>query len=95
MAEVDERYAAAYLERVKAVKALANSSEKTVTAAKAKAWEDEDFVDAHDKHQEAHAYRKLVQVRYDNAERSSGLLSRELTRRVNRTSREDRVDRWG
>lgn len=95
MAEVDERSADAYLARVKAIKALANSTEKTVTAAKARAWEDEDFVTAHDTFQEAHAYRKLVQVRYENAERSSGLLSRELTRRVNRTSREDRVDRWG
>lgn len=95
VAEVDERSADAYLARVKAIKALANSTEKTVTAAKARAWEDEDFVTAHDTFQEAHAYRKLVQVRYENAERSSGLLSRELTRRVNRTSREDRVDRWG
>lgn len=94
-AEVDESYAEEFLAKVKALKHLANVGEKTVTAAKAKAWEDEDFVAANETYQQAYAYRKLVKVKYENAERSSGLLSRELTRRVNRTSREDRVDRWG
>lgn len=94
VAEVDERYAEAYLERTKAIRALANNTEKTVTAAKAKAWEDTDFVEAHERFLETHAYRKLIRVKYDNAERASGLLSRELTRRVNRTDREDRVNRW-
>lgn len=94
VAEVDERYADAALEKVKAIKALANSTEKTVTAAKARAWEDEDFVAAHEEHQRSYAFRKLMRMTYDNAERNSTLLSRELTRRVNRDDREGRVERW-
>ena len=93
-AEVDERYADAALEKVKAIKSLENKAEKTVTAAKAHAWTDPDFLDAHEVFQKAYAYRKLVNVAFLNAERNSTLLSRELTRRVNRTEREGRVDRW-
>jgi hypothetical protein len=93
-AEVDESYADEYLSRVKAIKALSNTGEKTVTLMKAKAYEDEDFLTAHERHQEAYAYRKLIKVKYDNAERNSAMLSRELTRRVNRDAREGRVARW-
>lgn len=93
-AEVDEQHDAEQLSQVKAIKQLANSGEKTVTAAKARAWEDEDYVEAHEQALKSRAYRKLVSVKFDNAERSSSLLSRELTRRVNRSSREGRVDRW-
>lgn len=94
VAEVDERYADAFLDRIKAVKSLSNTTEKTITAARARVWEDEEVVAANEKYQEAHAYRKLVKVKYDNAERNSGMLSRELTRRVQRGPRESRVGRW-
>lgn len=94
-AEVDERYADAALDKIKAIKSLENKTEKTVTAAKAHAWKDADFIEAHDAYQVAYAYRKLINISYLNAERNSTLLSRELTRRVNRTEREGRADRWG
>jgi hypothetical protein len=93
-AEVDERYADAALEKIKAIKSLENKTEKTVTAAKAHAWTDEDFLEAHGEYQRAHAYRKMVGVAFQNSERNSTLLSRELTRRVNRADREGRVERW-
>jgi hypothetical protein len=93
-AEVDESYAEEFLSRVKAIKSLSNSTEKTVTLMKAKAYEDEDFLQAHDAYQKAYAYRKLVKVKYDAAERNSALISRELTRRVNRSARDGRVDRY-
>jgi hypothetical protein len=94
VAEVDESYAEEFLNRVKAIKALSASAEKSVTLMKAKAYQDEDFLEAHQRYQEAYAYRKLIKVKYDNAERNSGLLSRELTRRTNRDPRERRVERY-
>jgi hypothetical protein len=36
----------------------------------------------------------MVAMMFDAAERKSALLSRELTRRVNRAAREGRDDRW-
>lgn len=94
VAEVDERYADASLEQVKAVKSLGSTS-KTVSGAKAAAMADPDYQAAQQDYNERHAYRKLVHVSFINAERNSALLSRELTRRVNRTEREGRSDRWG
>jgi len=93
MAEVDERYADEYLERFKAIKTLSNANEKTVTLMKAKAWEDPEFQEAHDNSMKAYAYRKLIKVKFENAERNSSMLSRELTRRVARHDREERADR--
>lgn len=88
---MDEGYAALELDKVRAIK----SYDFRKPDAKAKAFNDEDFLDAQDKQVHAEAYRKLVKVTYDNAERGSALLSRELTRRVNRDPRERRVDRMG
>ncbi len=91
-AEIDERHAETEMEKQKALASLGDS--KTVTAAKARAYESEEFLAARKWHQEAHAYRKLVQVMYDNTDRFASLLSRELTRRVNREPREGRERGW-
>lgn len=94
-AEVDERYASAVLDKHKALKQIANSTEKTVTAAKARAYEDPEYLDVLDKAQAAYAYRKMISMMFEATDRKSALLSRELTRRVNRAPREGRDDRWG
>ena len=93
-AEVDERYADAVVEKIKALKSLEYKGEKTVSAAKAHAYTDDDYNDALTEQQRAYAFRKLITAVYENSERNAALLSRELTRRVNRDTRERRVERW-
>lgn len=90
VAEVDERYAEAAVDKVRAIKGY----DFRKPDAKQKAYEDPDFEEVNDKFNLAHAYRKMIGVAFANAERNSNLLSRELTRRVGRNDREGRVDRW-
>lgn len=92
-AEVDEKSAVESLERHKAISAVRNSSEKTVNAAKARAYEDPDYVKAQEDKQQAYAYRRMLQTVYDSADRRATLLSRELTRRVGRADRDSRAGR--
>lgn len=93
-AEVDERSASDALDQHKALSAVRNASEKTVTAAKAKAYEDPAFVEAQEAYRERHAYRKLLEGLYKATDAKGSLLSRELTRRVGREPREGRAGRW-
>jgi hypothetical protein len=90
---VDEKSCADTLEAHKALSAVRNNGEKTVTAAKAKAYEDPEYVAAQDAKTTAYAYRKMLQAVYDSADRKNTLLSRELTRRVGRGDREARAGR--
>lgn len=90
-AEVDERHAETAMEKARALATL--SGGRSVTEQKAKAYESDAYNDAREKYQTAHAYRKLVNVVFDNCDRFSALMSRELTRRVNRDPRERRVER--
>ena len=80
------------MEKCKAL-ALLGGTAKDVTRTKAKAYESEDYLEAEEKYFEGMAYRKLVGVLYNNADRWSALLSRELTRRVNFAPRTGRADR--
>jgi hypothetical protein len=64
-----------------------------VTAAKAMAYEDPEYVAAQEAKTAAYAYRKMLQAVYDSADRKNTLLSRELTRRVGRGDRENRAGR--
>jgi hypothetical protein len=93
-AEVDERYDESILERFKAYNAIANKSERTVTAAKAKLYEDPDFLEAQDKYWQSHAFRKLNQALYNNEDRYNTYYSREITRRVGRSDRDNRTAKW-
>jgi hypothetical protein len=93
MAEVDERWAEAAMEKAKAL-ALLDGSAKDVTRTKARAYASDDYLEAEEKYHESMAYRKLVGVLFANAERWSALLSRDLTRRVNRDPRERRTERY-
>jgi hypothetical protein len=58
------------------------------------AYEEPEYIEAQEAAHAAYAYRKMISTIYDAAERKSQILSRELTRRVNRSSREGRDDRW-
>jgi hypothetical protein len=93
-AEVDEKYDEYVLDKFRALNAIANKTEKTVTAAKARQYEDPDFLAAQEKYHTSYAFRKLNQALYANEERKSALISRELTRRVGRNDRDGRANRW-
>jgi hypothetical protein len=91
MSEVDERYAAAALDKIKLIKGLDFRNKDS----KSQAARDDDYWAAHDELQERMAYRKVIEMTYENSVRNGELLSRELTRRVNRSPRDGRADRWG
>ncbi|MEV4454404.1 hypothetical protein [Microbispora sp. NPDC049633] len=65
-----------------------------MTAAKAGAEADPEVKDAKDAYNDAKAVRLLQESGYANAERLNFLVSRELTRRVGRSDRENRNTRW-
>lgn len=92
MAEVDERWAETAMEKHRAL-ALLEGTAKDVTRVKAAAYQSPEYLEAEQKYHECMAYRKLVGVLYTNADKWSALLSRELTRRVNRDPRERRSER--
>lgn len=93
-AEIDEKYAVSRFERHKALSAVANKSEKTVTAAKAAAYQDPEFLAAEEEVNQTYAYRKLLDSLYAATDRKCQVLSRELTRRVGREPRDSRASRW-
>jgi hypothetical protein len=92
-AEVDEKSYADTLERYKALSAVKNNGEKTVTAAKAKVYEDDEYLKAEEDKRQAFAYRRMLSALHNSAELRNTLLSRELTRRVGRGDRENRAGR--
>jgi hypothetical protein len=92
-AEVDEKSCVDTLEAHKALSAVRNAGQKTVTQAKAKAYEDPEYIEAQEAKTAAYAYRKMVQALHSSAELRNTLLSRELTRRVGRGDREARAGR--
>jgi hypothetical protein len=95
VAEVDERHDLSVVERCRAISTSANSGGKTtVTAAKAQAYNDPEFLESTEKAATSHAYRKLVEALYNATDRKAQVLSRELTRRVGREPRENRRDRY-
>lgn len=94
LASVEEKLCESTLERHRAISAVANRTEKTVTAAKAKAYENPEFNDAQDAYNSAYATRKLTESIYNATDRKSQVVSRELTRRVGRSDRDGRSDRF-
>lgn len=93
-ATVSEKYAEEALAKHRALSAVANKTEKTVTAAKARAYEDPEFEAAIEAENKAYSYRKIIEAIYNNTERKAAVLSREITRRVGRNDRESRGNRW-
>lgn len=91
LAEIDVSYAELGLEEIRALKGY----DFRKTDVKGKAFEDDEFNDRQYKVYEAQAFHTLIKVKYDSADRSGNILSRELTRRVNRNPKDVRSDRWG
>jgi hypothetical protein len=94
-AEVDESYANKLVDKLTALGQIRARGEKTATAMKASVWDNEDFQAAQDGKQQAFAYRKLVEALYNAVDRDAFLISRELTRRIGRESRDKRHERNG
>jgi hypothetical protein len=63
-----------------------------VTMMKAQVMADPDFMAIEERYMNAYAYRKMLEVVYNNFERDVALVSREITRRTNdvRTGRKDK-----
>lgn len=68
-------------------------SEASITQAKAEATHDKEVREARQHKDEIYARRKMFGLMTANLERDSQLVSRELTRRLSRHDREERVGR--
>jgi len=88
-AQVDERHDAAVVVRIEALKGY----DFRRIDAKTQAHSDPQYVAAKDKAEAAHGYRKLVEALYNNVDKDSFTLSREITRRGNRSARDGRHNR--
>ena len=64
-----------------------------VTLIKAQVMADEQYMELEEELLKAYAYRKMVEVVYNNFERDVSLVSREITRRTN-DLRMNRKDKW-
>lgn len=66
-----------------------------VTIAKARRDVDDRVVSQQENYQTCRAYRKLVEALFESCERGAQLLSRELSRRIGLSSKEQRTSRFG
>lgn len=66
-----------------------------VTIAKARRDVDPAVVDQQEAYRTARAYRKLMEALFESCERGAQLLSRELSRRIGLSSKEQRTSRFG
>lgn len=95
LAEIDERASEAVLKKAEAVSMLRSSpTSGKVTMAKAEKYEDPVVEEAQESFMKNHAYRKLLNVLYNNVDRDASLVSRELTRRVGMEPNRRREGRW-
>lgn len=98
MAAIDEKAAEYAYETSKAISVVrgwSGTKDDRVALAKARMEEDDDVVDARQKYLDAYAYRKLLESRHEALVRDAAVVSRELTRRVDREAPQRRSDRWG
>ncbi|MDP9870422.1 MULTISPECIES: hypothetical protein [Streptosporangium] len=79
---------------IRRAQAVLGKAAKSVTAAKAGAYADDEVQQANDTYLDAYADRKREETGYLNAERLERFLSRELTRRTARSDREGRAAKW-
>ncbi len=96
MAAVDERVAEALHDKAKAISVVRDwgGKDDRVNVAKARLETDEDVVTTRQALLDAYAYRKILEVRYEAYVRDAAVVSRELTRRVDREAPERRSHRW-
>ena len=94
LAAVDEKEAEAELDVRRARVLIAGKSERSVSAAKARADEAPEVVEARKSLNVVYAVRKLTETVYDALERDVFLVSRELTRRMGRMDKEIRYNKF-
>jgi len=97
VAEIDEERCANNLRLMEAQTLIGQwSGEKgdTVTLAKARRDTDTQVLEMQDKHLGARAYRKLVESVFERCERSTQILSRELSRRISTAPQDRRLHRY-
>jgi len=94
LAEVDETYAEALLDKLKALGYVKGSGDK-VTTARAEMQLDDDYQAAVQSKLEAYARRKLLIARHTAFERDAAVVSRELSRRIERDPSQRRTARMG
>jgi hypothetical protein len=97
MAAVDERTADSAVERARAIALARNwaGDKDRVNIAKANAELDSELMKARARHDETYAYRKLLEAVHESFVRDAAVVSRELTRRVDKEPPARRSDRWG
>jgi hypothetical protein len=88
LAEVNEHYAEKALNSIKALNNLENKNEKTLTLAKAKLYENEEYITLLSAQSKAYAEKKLIDSLYKSAEGRSFVVSRELSRRLSRNDKD-------
>lgn len=91
---MDEKEAEAELDVRRARVLIAGKSERSVSAAKARADEAPEVVEARKSLNVVYAVRKLTETVYDALERDVFLVSRELTRRMGRMDKEIRYNKF-
>lgn len=83
-AQIDEEYERLLLEELRAHEQIEASKAdiKDVTTMKAKAFDNEDFIEQRDKVHNTYGYRKVAETIYNRLDRGKFIVSRELTRRT-------------
>lgn len=83
-AQIDEEYEKLVLEELRAHEQIEASKAdiKDVTTMKAKAFDNDDFIEQRDKVHNAYGYRKVAETIYNRLDRGKFIVSRELTRRT-------------
>lgn len=94
LAEVDETYAEALLDKLKAM-GMVRAGDEKVTKARAEMQLEDDYQAAVQSKLEAYARRKLLQARHGAFERDAAVVSRELSRRIERDPSARRTARYG
>lgn len=96
MAFVDERIADSVYDRAKALSTVRDwgGKEDRVNLAKARLELDDDVQECAQERHRTYAYRKLVESVHESHVRDAAVISRELTRRVDRDGPTRRNDRW-
>lgn len=94
LAEIEERQAERYLQRVYDRYSIIHKKEKTVSATKAMVQQEQEYLDAEDALDVAYAKAKLTKSHYTHLESCGKTVSRELSRRLARNDTDRRNDRY-
>jgi hypothetical protein len=79
---IDEEYEKQRLDELRAGIEVENKTEKTVSAKRAIAAANPDFIEQQEKVHRAYAYKKMIETVYNRLDRQRFIVSREITRRT-------------